>query len=66
MKNLTGHYWVTHSAIVILLFLLCGWLFTLPNSGQGPKLAPSRLIGIIAGGVLLGGLIIMGFYLIAD
>ena len=66
MKSLTGHHWVTHSAIVVLLFLLCGWLFTLLNVGQGPKVGASRLIGIVVGGVLVSGLIIMGFYLIAD
>lgn len=66
MQKLTGHHWVTHGAIVILLFVLGGWLFTLPNDGQGPRLTANRLIGIVAAGVIAGGLIIIGFYLIAD
>jgi len=66
MQKLTGHHWITHSACVVLLFILCGWLFTLPNGGQGLKLSAGRLLGIIIGGVLLSGAIIMGFYLFAD
>lgn len=66
MQKMTGHHWVTHSAIVVLLFFLGGWLLALPNGGRSPALAPARLLGIIVAGVLTGGLIIMGFYLIAD
>jgi hypothetical protein len=66
MQKITGHHWVTHSAFVVALFILCGWLFTLPNGGQGLRLAPGRLISIVVSGVIAGGLIIMGFYLIAD
>ena len=66
MQKITGHHWVTHSAIVIGLFLLCGWSFALPNGGQGLRITANRLIGIVTAGVLAGGVIIMGFYLIAD
>jgi hypothetical protein len=66
MQKMTGHHWVTHSTIVVGLFLLCGWLFTLPNGGRGFQLTANRLIGIISAGVLAGGGIIMGFYLFAD
>jgi len=66
LQKITGHHWVTHSAFVVLLFFLCGWLFTLPNGGQGLRLTAGRLPGIVVAGVLTGGLIIMGFYLIAD
>jgi hypothetical protein len=66
MQKMTGHHWVTHSAMVVLLFFLGGWLFALSNGGQGLRIAASRLIGIIVAGVMTGGIIIMGFYLIAD
>lgn len=66
MQKITGHHWVTHSAFIVLLFVLCGWLFTLPNGGRGPQLTAAKLIRIVAAGVVLGGLIIMGFYLVAD
>ena len=66
MQGITGNHWVTHSAIVIVLFVIFGWLFALANRGQGLKLAGNRLIGIIVAGVVAGGLIITGFYLFAD
>lgn len=65
MKRLTGHHWITHSAIVIALFFLLGWL--LAQTGRDLlKLSVNSLVRILAGGVLLGGLIIVGFYLLAD
>ena len=66
MQKITGHHWVTHSAFIVLLFVLCGWLFAQPNGGFRPRLSAARLIGTVAAGVIAGGLIIMGFYLVAD
>lgn len=66
MQKMTGNHWVTHSALVVVLFFLLGWLLSLANRGQGLKLAANRLPGIIAAGVVTGGLIITGFYLFAD
>ena len=66
MQKITGNHWVTHSAFVVVLFFLLGWLLALANQGRGPKLASNRLPGIIAAGVVAGGLIITGFYLFAD
>jgi len=66
MQRVTGHHWITHGVAVMLLFLVCGWLFALPNGGQGLRPTASRLLGIVAAGVLAGGGIILGFYLIAD
>ncbi len=65
MQKITGNQWVTHSAIVVILFFVFGWLFAQANRGQGFILAASRLIGIIVAGVVGGGIIITGFYLIA-
>ena len=66
MQRLTGHHWVTHSVIILGLFAAGGWLLAQPNGGQGIKLTASRLIGIVLAGVVTGGLIILGFYLIGD
>lgn len=66
MQKITGHHWVTHGAFIVLLFVLCGGCFSLINGGRGPQLAAGRVIGIVAAGVVIGGLIIMGFYLVAD
>lgn len=62
LQKITGHHWVTHAAFIVLLFFLCGWLLGLANL----KITTGRLLGIVTAGVLAGGLIIMGFYLVAD
>lgn len=62
MKKMTGHHWITHVAIILTLFFAGGLLLNrtqLINS-------PSRLIQVVAGGVAIGVLIILGFYVIAD
>lgn len=66
MKNLTGHHWITHGLIVVVAFLVIGWGLAKTNSGQGLKITPDRLITLIVSAVVLSGLIIAGFYLIAD
>ena len=66
MQQLTGHQWVTHSAIILFIFGFCGWLFTRANSGRGLEMTTNRLIGTIVTGVATSALIIVGFYLIAD
>ena len=66
MQKLTGHHWITHSVIILGLFALFGWLFAQGNAGQGIKMTSSRLIGLFLSGVAMGGLIIVGFYLVGD
>ncbi len=66
MQKITGHQWVTHVAIILILFAFLGWLFARINNGEGPKLTVTRLTGIIVTGIVAGGLIITGFYLVAD
>lgn len=66
MQKLTGHHWVSHSVIILILFGFCGWLFARANGGQGLKMGVNRLIGTIVAGVVTGGVIIVGFYLIGD
>ena len=66
MKRLTGHHWITHSAGIIVLFFLTGWLLTKINGGRGISPAFPSLLRAVVGGVALGALIIIGFYLFAD
>ena len=66
MQKLTGHHWVTHSVIVLGLFILSGWFFTRLNAGSGVKLTARRLIATLVAGVATGALIIFGFYLLCD
>jgi undecaprenyl pyrophosphate phosphatase UppP len=66
MQKITGHHWITHVVIILILFALFGWGFATANSAQGPKTPLNRLTGIVFAGVVGGILIILAFYLIAD
>ena len=60
MQKLTGHYWVTHAGLVLALFFVLGFALTNITSSV------NRLIKAIVAGVVISGLIIVGFYLLAD
>ena len=66
MQRITGHHWITHVAIILILFAVFGWCFARTNGGQGPKMPVHRLTGIVFAGVVVGVLIVLAFYLIAD
>jgi hypothetical protein len=66
IQELTGNQWVSHCAIVLGLFGFFGWLFAQINGGHGIKMTVNRLIGTLLLGVVTGGLIISGFYLIGN
>ena len=61
MKAATGHHWITHGIINIVLFVALGWVLSMPNNGQGLKISANALIGNIAAAVLISGLLIAGF-----
>src|SRR5665213_1733293 len=62
MKNLTSHHWITHAVIVVGVFALFGCLFARLNGGQGIKLTVSRFVAILVSGIVVGALVIVGFY----
>src|SRR5512137_2412460 len=64
MKGLTSHHWITHGLFMVIAFFAIGWGLAKMNSGQGPKITSDRLIIMIVSGVVIGGLIISGFYLV--
>lgn len=66
MQRLTGSHWITHVAIVLIVFVSFGFLFANIKGGQGITMPVNRLIETIIAGVFAAGLIIVGFYLIAD
>ena len=63
MKGLTSHHWITHGLFMVIAFFAIGWGLTKMNNGQGLKMTSDRLIIMIVSGVVIGGLIISGFYL---
>jgi hypothetical protein len=64
MKGLTSHHWITHGVFMVIAFFAIGWGLAKMHNGQGLKMTPERLACMIASGVVIGGLIISGFYLV--
>jgi len=64
MKGLTSHHWITHGLLMVIAFFAIGWGLAKMNNGEGLKMTPGRLVCVIASGVVIGGLIISGFYLV--
>jgi lipoprotein signal peptidase len=63
MKAATGHHWVTHGVLNLIVFVVLGWALSRPNRGQGVKISANGLVMSIVGAVVISGLLIMGFYL---
>jgi hypothetical protein len=59
MQKLTGHHWVTHSTIVLILFAILGFAFNRIN------LPVNRLIQTIVTAIIVSALLIISFYLTA-
>jgi hypothetical protein len=66
LQQLTGHHWISHSAIVLVLFAVFGWMFARANGGRGIQITVNNLIRALVSGVVIGGLVILGFYLVGD
>lgn len=64
MKAVTGHHWVTHGLINLILFVILGWALSKANNGQGIKMSANGLVSCIVGAVIISGLLISGFYLL--
>jgi hypothetical protein len=65
MQKATGHHWITHSAVILIVFVFLGWLFARVNNGRGLNMTGGRLNRIIVAGVVTGVVVILGFYLVA-
>jgi Na+/H+-translocating membrane pyrophosphatase len=66
MKKITGHHWITHTIVVLAVFVIVALVLGRKNCGRGPEITADRLIKTVVSGVVVAGLIIIGFYLIAD
>jgi hypothetical protein len=60
MKVATGHHWVTHGVLDLVLFLLLGIVFA--QLGWGARVSGNALALTIVTSVVLSGLIIAGFF----
>jgi len=64
MKAVTGHHWVTHGLIDLILFVVLGWALSKVNKGNGLKMSAKGLVAYIVGAVLISWILISGFYLL--
>jgi hypothetical protein len=64
MKAVTGHHWVTHGLIDLVLFVVLGWALSKVNKGNGLKMSANGLVSYIVGAVLISWILISGFYLL--
>ncbi len=64
MKGVTPHHWITHGVINLLLFIVIGFALAMLNGGKGVNISERGATFAIVGGVIAGGLVIAGFYLI--
>ena len=66
LQKLTGHHWVSHSAIILVLFAVFAWIFAKANGGRGIQITANGLISTLVSGVVIGGLVILAFYFVGD
>jgi hypothetical protein len=66
MQKATGHHWITHSVVIIVLFFLLAGVFASMSKPKERGLSVARLLGIIITGVAIGCLAIAGFYAFID
>ena len=64
MAAVTGHHWVTHGLINLILFAVLGWALSRAGKGQGVKISANALVSCIVGAVIISGILIAGFYLV--
>ena len=61
MKAATGHHWITHGIIVIVLFIVLGYVFSIMVKGE--DWTPIRIGKYIAYSIILSVAALVGFYL---
>ncbi|EDY16591.1 conserved hypothetical protein [Chthoniobacter flavus Ellin428] len=66
MKKVLGHHWTTHSALIVVLFLVLGGLLGMARGGRGIAITTSRFITTLVSAIGAAALIIIGFYLFVD
>lgn len=63
MKAATGHHWVTHGLLNLIVFCVVGWSLSRMNDGQGVSITGRTLVTTIVASLIISWLIIVGFFL---
>jgi hypothetical protein len=66
MKSATGHHWSAHTVFALAIFLILGAILSRLNGGRGVRVTPAGLIQTVVTGIVLGSVIIGGYYLFLD
>ena len=59
MVALTGHHWVTHGLLDLIVFLGLGYIL----SRRDMEMSGDALVKTVVGATILGGLIIVGYFI---
>ena len=63
MKAATGHHWVTHGILNLIVFFVLGWSLSRVNDGHGVTITSKALVTVIVAALVISWLIIAGFFL---
>ena len=61
MKAALGHHWTTHGAIVIIVFVVLGFIFSSMKIEE--KWDSQKMLKFIILATIIGGIIVAGFFL---
>lgn len=61
MKAALGHHWTTHGAIVIIVFVVLGFVFSSMKIEE--KWDSRKMLKFIVLATIIGGIIVAGFFL---
>lgn len=64
MAALTGHHWTTHGIVVVVMFVVLGLIFSNAQPQGKPWLDAKGVMKGVIIAVIIGYLLIVGFYLI--
>ena len=62
MKSAMGHHWITHGTAVVVVFLVCGFIFS--KLGFPQRMNGATLAMLLTIATVLGGLGLIGFFLL--
>ena len=61
MKAALGHHWTTHGAIVIIVFVVLGFVFSSMKFEE--KWDSQKMLNYIIWATIIGGIIVAGFFM---